>query len=58
MMNLVFAMAAIGTVYLLDALYELTFKDDRDPIIRFVLWSLVALTVKIIVRFADWAISF
>lgn len=58
MLNLIFAMAAIGSVYLLDALYEMAFKNNREPLMRFAGWGLVALVVKLLVKFLTWAINF
>jgi hypothetical protein len=58
MTNVILALAAVGTLYLLDAIWDALFKNDREPILRFGWWCFVAFCVKLLVKFVTWAINF
>jgi hypothetical protein len=51
-------MAVIGSIYLIDALYDFFFKDKDKPLIRFAWFALGAFVGKLIAKFIVWAINF
>jgi hypothetical protein len=58
MMNLIFAMALVGSIFFLDGLYDLLFKNDAEAFFKFIRVVLVAVAAKIIVRLVTWVLVF